>query len=242
MLSETLVILWVVFLFCCVITFIYEYFIPRAEKKKWDDKKPIEKDPNEIKKIITSKQEAFDSLAKENEIRKRKKKMEEVIRKHLENNPNNNKDLGIRLSSIEPTRENIESETQRIIREQDLEYLESLELDKMIEKEKELKKQREEQTKKERRDRIDNLRNNLKEEPANGIKILIKLPSGMSVQRKFLISEKIQDIVDYIDSKDELKVSYYLSTNYPKAVYKDLNQTLEESNITSPTTLYITEK
>ncbi|KAN0011823.1 hypothetical protein ACTFIU_007394 [Dictyostelium citrinum] len=261
-------LLWILFLAGCSFTIIYEYFSPRLEKKKWDEKK-FTKDNLGMNKeksdIVNTKQEKHNTLAKENEIKRREKTLNDLLNKLVydknketeknrklgkrlidsnENNIDNNKD--------EMNNDNNVSETERIIREQDIEYYKSLETDQLLKllKEKDIndKKEEQEKLKKQRQERIEFLKLNLKPEPSinnkNSIKLLIKLPNGENIQRRFLKTDNLNDIYDFIDSKDQITFKYNLSTNYPKKVYKNddnIKSTFEELNITNLTTFYLIE-
>ncbi|KAK5575824.1 hypothetical protein RB653_006958 [Dictyostelium firmibasis] len=257
-------VLWILFLIGCSFTIIYEYFAPKIEKKKWEEKK-FTKDNIEMNseknEIVNTKQEKHNILAKENEIKRREKLLNDLLNKLVydkNKETENNRKLGKRLiDDNNDDDDNINtniSETERIIKEQDIEYYKSLETDQLLkllkERDNNDKKEAQEKLKKERQERIEYLKLNLKSEPStddeNSIKLLIKLPNGINLQRRFLKSDILNDIYDFIDSKDQVSFNYSLSTNYPKKVYENtdnikLKSSFEELNITNLTTFYLIE-
>ncbi|KAM9960581.1 hypothetical protein ACTFIW_009724 [Dictyostelium discoideum] len=262
-------LLWILFLVGCSFTILYEYFAPRLEKKKWDKKK-FNKDNLEMNKeksdIVDKKQKKHNSLAKENEIKRREKLLNDLLNKLIfdkNKETENNRKLGKRLIDENENKDEINnndndnnylSETERIIKEQDIEYYKSLETDQLLKllKEKDIndKKEEQEKLKKQKQERLQFLKLNLKSEPSidneNSIKLLIKLPNGENIQRRFLKTDTINDIYDFIDSKDQISFKYSLATNYPKKVYKNdenikLKPTFEELNITNLATFYLIE-
>lgn len=157
--------------------------------------------------IVDKKQKKHNSLAKENEIKRREKLLNDLLNKLVfdkNKETENNRKLGKRLiddneNKDEMNNNNYLSETERIIKEQDIEYYKSLETDQLLKllKEKDIndKKEEQEKLKKQKQERLQFLKLNLKPEPPidneNSIKLLIKLPNGENIQRRFLKTDTI---------------------------------------------------
>ncbi|EFA77157.1 UAS domain-containing protein [Heterostelium album PN500] len=151
------------------------------------------------------------------------------------------------VEEMESTRDSI----ARLIREQDLEYEEFLKMDVQREKERQLKKQAELDRIAQKKQRAQWLRDNLKAEPSTDEKnnnnfaitnILIRLPSGAALKRRFRTSDVIQDILDFIDSQQLIDKDYYIVTNHPKQSYNQPTMTLNDAQLYPSITLYVMEQ
>lgn len=148
----------------------------------------------------------------------------------------------------------IQTETSQLLQEQDLKYYESLNKDKekKIQKEKEkLEKEKVEKEKQEKekalkeeieRKKIEK-KNQFINEPSTGIKIGFKLPNGQRVERKFIPSNTIETLFDYLDIFQKIDPNSHdlliFKTNY---TYQDKNKVLEKENITNNTLIHVKEK
>eukprot|EP01132_Coremiostelium_polycephalum_P009928 gene9928-12173_t len=210
---------------------------------------------SEKAKVVETKQIENEEVAQENYkqvIEKRKaialQKLENEAKKFMPKGGRLAKsDDGNGSSSSSPSHMDeqtyyYESRVDRIIREQDEEYEKALLCDRIREQKLKEKKEAEELKKEEHRQRILNLKKNLKPEPSEGTitKILIKLPDGSNLTRKYLVSDTIQDIMDFVIAQDILKTEdFNLATPVPKCVYNDPNVTLEEANLHPSASLYV---
>jgi len=146
-------------------------------------------------------------------------------------------------SSSEPPRyippEDEATRNRRIMTEQDNEYLASLEADRKKEKEKESL----EKLEKERQEHIQHIQATLPEEPAAHIEgvttLQIRLPSGKKFRRRFLGTDKLQVVINFLTSKDIIKEKYHLVSGFPKIVLKDSNKTLTEYSLVPNASLFV---
>eukprot|EP01137_Pigoraptor_chileana_P010880 Opistho-2@60994 len=138
--------------------------------------------------------------------------------------------------------------SQRIREEQDEAYLESLRQDQEKEQRRirELERQREEeeaarslelraQQDKEERARQRKLKlARLPAEPTDdtlAARILVKLPNGARLDRKFPKTATVQDVYDYVDGNEIGVDRFILMTNYPRMVLQDMGKTLEAAGV-----------
>jgi len=155
-----------------------------------------------------------------------------------------------------------ERETDRRLREeQDAAYLESLKADqekeRLLVEEREKIRQEEERVKREEEEKLQREAERLREreekakrladEPLESekdiSKFVIRLLDGSKVQRRFRSSDKLQLVFDFIDTKQETPMNMcQLSTNYPKKIYNDLDQTLKEAGLTPQAMVFVSEK
>jgi len=159
-----------------------------------------------------------------------------------------------------------ERETNRRLREeQDRAYKESLALDqekerkrKEEEKKKEeekLAKEREELEKRMKEDQLkqdlERKRNNLPSEPSSDdsksiSKVRITLPNGTRLERKFLQTEKLSTLYDFVDinflENSHFEGEYVLEKNYPKVRFSNRNMTLQEAGLGGQVVLFVAEK
>ncbi|EGG15033.1 UBX domain-containing protein [Cavenderia fasciculata] len=177
---------------------------------------------------------------------------------------------GRTISGDEHLQENMErwKSDREILREmQDMEYEESLAKDKKLQQRKQeiiIDKEKEVQ---ERQNRIQWLKDNLRPEPiaaaaaadmvvgengssssfssasSNISTIQIKLPSGATLKRRYLLSDTIQDIIDFVDSKEVVqKPRYYLATNIPKQQFRDTTVTIQDAQLYPQVSVYVIEE
>lgn len=135
-------------------------------------------------------------------------------------------------------------EERRLKEEQDRQYQEMLNQSRKDYEEK-MKRQEEEENKRilesikknEDKERKNNIINNMPQEPEKGenvVNIVYRLPSGGRQNRRFLKSEKLQLIHDYVmimenvgfESKNDAE--YDIQSGYPPSIIENLDQTLEE--------------
>ncbi|KAF2078651.1 hypothetical protein CYY_000022 [Polysphondylium violaceum] len=255
-----------IFFFGSVITIVYEvvikpYFKKRLQKK-YDaltlTKKKTDMD-EEKEEQVKKRQDSVEILGLEKEVRNRKRKDQEKLSKKENNvvySPTDStqgtyfKDQGRRaLDDYDDGVTASINETRSLIRSQEEEYMESLFLDQRREQNKKELERLEQQRLAERQKALETLRNNLKPEPdvqdkdidPSGItKILLKFPDGLNQTRRFLKHDKIQDILDYINSLDNLNdKEYELILTFPKKVLDKPTSTLEENDLHPSSSLYI---
>eukprot|EP01101_Sappina_pedata_P003941 TRINITY_DN1606_c1_g1_i1.p1 TRINITY_DN1606_c1_g1~~TRINITY_DN1606_c1_g1_i1.p1 ORF type:complete len:396 (-),score=111.20 TRINITY_DN1606_c1_g1_i1:97-1170(-) len=147
---------------------------------------------------------------------------------------------------------NQERERSRQLREeQDAEFQMALEADRQrdraareaqqreeerirLEKEEELRKKAE----------LERKRRSLPEEPSSSepsIHIMIKLPTGVRLSRKFSPANTVQSVYDFLDvSQCELEPeSYQLVSNFPTRTHSEKKLTLSEASLSSQTVLLV---
>ncbi|KYR02965.1 UAS domain-containing protein [Tieghemostelium lacteum] len=150
-------------------------------------------------------------------------------------------------------------EQDRFIRqEQDEAYLISLKQDQekeRLEKERlqreQEEREREEQEEQERLqkesemlDRKESKKIRFEQEPTGPVsKVAIKLSDGTRIQRNFLKTDTIGDIMDYIDTKIQEPIdNYILMTSYPKKSLMNLDKTIFEEGLFPDALLFLSEK
>jgi len=73
--------------------------------------------------------------------------------------------------------------------------------------------------------------------------VRIVLLEGSRIQRRFLNTEPLQTIMNYVKSTDlkldKLGVDYRLVSNYPRKMWCDPNTTLKEMNLSSQILLHL---
>eukprot|EP00127_Corallochytrium_limacisporum_P002391 Clim_evm32s119 gene=Clim_evmTU32s119 len=127
--------------------------------------------------------------------------------------------------------------TAQLRQEQDAEFLEALRQDQ----EKEKQRQEEERLKREaeeaeqrRLKELEEMRaqkgQSLPDEPAEDspgvIKILVRLPQGGRLTRRFLPENTLQQVHDWVHSKEPGTDDFHLCTNFPKKIYTDEEHTV----------------
>ena len=65
----------------------------------------------------------------------------------------------------------------------------------------------------------------------NSVNLQFRLSDGSKLQRRFLTSHKIQDLINFI-KKSSGKMHVTLSTSFPKKVFDNISKTLAEVGIT----------
>jgi hypothetical protein len=74
--------------------------------------------------------------------------------------------------------------------------------------------------------------------PDTVVAIQIRLPDGKKVSRKFLKENKIEDLQNYVKKEsDNYQCQVVLSQNFPKKVFSDAAQTLEQCGFSKNTAL-----
>jgi len=148
-------------------------------------------------------------------------------------------------------RQEEERARNRLIREeQDVAYQESLAADQ----EKERKAREEEQRRIEleraiieleerKKTEFERKRESLPPEPPSGegVQVLIKLPSGARLNRRFLGVHKFQDVYNFVDvNQNEIEPdSYQLVSNFPRRTFSERQQTLQEASLGSQALLLV---
>jgi len=87
----------------------------------------------------------------------------------------------------------------------------------------------------------------LPDEPADSepdvTAIAIRLLDGSKIQRKFRGSEKLQDVLDFVDTWIEQDIGKFeLVSNFPSRNYPDLSATLKDLNLCPQAVLFLKEK
>jgi len=76
--------------------------------------------------------------------------------------------------------------------------------------------------------------------------LVVKLPDGKQVRRKFRTADTMQIVLDYVDCSQpegeelyEYAMDYVLVSNFPRKVFSDPSATLKEVGLTIPSTLFV---
>jgi len=75
--------------------------------------------------------------------------------------------------------------------------------------------------------------------------LVIRLPDGSRVQRRFRVTDKIQAIYDFVDCQDQMEIDqsrYNLIANFPRRVFQDRLVSLEEAGLYPQASLFVQEK
>jgi len=73
--------------------------------------------------------------------------------------------------------------------------------------------------------------------------IAFKLPCGTRHQRRFLPSDAVQVLYDYLEAFGEIEFEHFeIATNLPKVVYSDRALTLEAAGLSPQAMLFVSEK
>ncbi|XP_020605014.1 FAS-associated factor 2-like [Orbicella faveolata] len=153
------------------------------------------------------------------------------------------------------------TQAQQLRDEQDEAYYESVRADQEKERrkrEEEDKKRLEEETKRKkeeaRRDRAQSIAQDrldrklrIPEEPENSdpnsIRVLIKLPNGKRLERRFLKSHSLQALYDFVFCDEESPAEFVLVSNFPRKIYafdsSNEDQTLETAGIEANALLFV---
>ncbi|XP_048036147.1 FAS-associated factor 2-like [Megalobrama amblycephala] len=122
--------------------------------------------------------------------------------------------------------------------EQDKEFEQSL----MADREKEMRHQYLEAQEKSRLQVIEDRRKRIAnhEEPIDGVPIKFKFPNGMEKIRKFILSETIQILFDFVGQDDlSSEVFYVQDATSSTPLENNLSGTLNDYNIQGHSTLYV---
>jgi hypothetical protein len=109
-----------------------------------------------------------------------------------------------------------------------------------------------EQLKEEKKEIAESVKQNLPEEPSEDNKdactVQFRLPDGSkTIQRRFLKTERIQMLYDYIisfgneEGFEAAHTHFSILQNFPKKIYEDMNKTLEEEGLYPRCKLYVRE-
>jgi len=86
--------------------------------------------------------------------------------------------------------------------------------------------------------KIQDLEKSLPSEPAVGLQnvthIVIRMPDGKRLERRFLMDSKLQLLRNFIDSKtlsERVPDSYEIVTDFPKKIYSNMNSSFRESGL-----------
>jgi len=77
----------------------------------------------------------------------------------------------------------------------------------------------------------------------NSTTIAVRLQDGSKVERRFSILAKIQDIMDFIDTKIEQDVeNVQLMSNFPTRCFTDMNETIQDAKLYPQALLFLQQK
>ncbi|XP_039524304.1 uncharacterized protein LOC120477014 [Pimephales promelas] len=129
------------------------------------------------------------------------------------------------------------SEWRRMREEQDEEYNQSLIADKA----KELQKINTEESENNRKKAIDERRARMASLPefAHGVPIKVKYPSGLMRTRKFILTESIKALFDFVGEVEDATEWFQIQEALSPPLRNDLCGTISERNIRGPTTLFV---
>eukprot|EP01098_Paradermamoeba_levis_P015584 TRINITY_DN799_c0_g6_i1.p1 TRINITY_DN799_c0_g6~~TRINITY_DN799_c0_g6_i1.p1 ORF type:complete len:301 (+),score=83.70 TRINITY_DN799_c0_g6_i1:591-1493(+) len=140
---------------------------------------------------------------------------------------------------------------RRLKEEQDLAFQSSLKEDKRKEEEEEREKRETKRKEEEERKVVENkkqekqrLREQLPAEPDKTSKdvshVIIRLPNGSRLERRFNSSEKLGTVYNFINSiEQEIPSPYILETPFPKQRYEDKEASLKEAGLFPKVMLYL---
>uniref|UniRef100_A0A7S1XDM9 UBX domain-containing protein n=2 Tax=Compsopogon caeruleus TaxID=31354 RepID=A0A7S1XDM9_9RHOD len=152
---------------------------------------------------------------------------------------------------------------RRLIQEQNIEYQRSLEADRERERRKaeedakrekdereaQLREEERQRLDRERRDRREQKRRKLQEpEPEKGdtvASIVLRLPNGSRVSRRFLSSAPLRDVFDWADVQGVEIALACLASNFPRRLFnypEDADISIEDANLTPSATLLVEER
>lgn len=115
-------------------------------------------------------------------------------------------------------------------------------------KQREAERKRAELEKAKNRKEMNDRQSNLKQEPPKEalgvIEIQINCPNGTKTKRRFLNTDKIQDVMNFVSAYDLTipKNSFYLRCNYPKKVFDKPSKTLKDVGMEKRENLFIQMK
>ncbi|XP_070534832.1 FAS-associated factor 2-like [Ptychodera flava] len=126
--------------------------------------------------------------------------------------------------------------THILRQEQDAAYLESLRADEEKERRKQEEKERKQRQEDEKQRKVDEKKRqqeerkqlkitkseNLPSEPdsddPNAVKLVLKFPNGTRIERRFLNSESVQVLYDYVFCNENAPEEFHIVTNFPRKV------------------------
>ncbi|GAM21668.1 hypothetical protein SAMD00019534_048430 [Acytostelium subglobosum LB1] len=238
-----------------LVTFYLELVVPYFKNRKNRQIK-FSKKSNELndarKQLINDKQAEQYNLTRDSIVKTRKKLEEKLLSQSIELEPtikDDNKKTktktgrtlkGDVVTTPASNQNSLDWEARKklelAIRQLNIEYEHSLQTDEDRDEKQErmLQKLMDADEKERRIQRIQELRDNLKPEPTEGdiTRIQIRFPSGACLTRKFMYTDKVQDLREFIDSKDLMRdVEYDIVTNAPARVYSDDSATLVDADL-----------
>jgi hypothetical protein len=146
------------------------------------------------------------------------------------------------------------AERQRLREEQDLAFQESLEMDKERQRREELalieQLERKESERLERQALVDQLEEKRRRLPAEPLPedpvartLVVRLPSGLRLKRRFSKVDSISSVFDFVDVQEDTELrpgSYQLLTNFPRRVFRaDDTRSMEELGFSSQEALFV---
>ena len=70
-----------------------------------------------------------------------------------------------------------------------------------------------------------------------------KLPCGARLQRRFLASQPVQRLYDYLDAYGNIEFQdFEIATNLPRVVYNDCSISIEEAGLAPQAMLFVSER
>jgi len=72
--------------------------------------------------------------------------------------------------------------------------------------------------------------------------LVVRLTDGSRLQRRFRVTDKIQAVLDFVDSSSNEVDSYDLLSNFPRKVFSDPHMTLKEAGLVPQAALFVQEK
>merc|ERR1712130_12012 len=119
-----------------------------------------------------------------------------------------------------------------------------VEQDKQQERERKRIQEEQNKVKQELSGRQSSLKKEPPKEALDVVQIQINCPNGTKTKRRFLLSDKVIDVMNFVEAYDITvkKGSFYLRCNYPKKVYDKPNMTLKEVGMGKRENLFIQMK
>jgi len=205
--------LFVIIFLVCTITFVYEIIIPKLTRRKPE------------RRHTTAEQEKLD--------KERKKKIEEEQEKSSKH-------------AHEIQEEKKKKKDEEIIEQGKRLGVKNRGLKNLQESKKITKEDQNRLVLKEQRKNAQKALSEVnQEEPspsANTSLLLIRLPSGVNIKRRFYISNTIDDVTQYIDGQDDnvgVPLSFSLVTPFPTRVLSSPIQTIQELGLFPNSTVYV---
>jgi FAS-associated factor 2 len=77
-------------------------------------------------------------------------------------------------------------------------------------------------------------------------KLSLRLPSGERLIRRFRTSDTVKNLYDFVETRDltplPIESDFVLVNTFPRKIYKDMSQTLQESGLAPNASLIVEEK